>query len=192
MATLPSAGLCTRNSRPRQMRAQRGRWDLQAPAAPADAVVPADAALLPEADHVAPERLGCLEKNRGGLLGGHRETGVVLSQTDLTQGVAGPPRWSRSGQRRRCWLARGLSAGAGPPFQPAGAVAGAGEGAGRGRSGWRGQAATDRGLRRDRWMTQAAAGGRAGRPFGSAGAVTGDRRGRARGGVGAGGAATSN
>ena len=118
MATLPSARRAPRNSRPRQMRAQRGRWDLQAPAAPADAVVLADAALLPEADHVAPERLGCLEKNRGGLLGGHRETGVVLSQTDLTQGVAGPPRWSRSGQRRRCWLARGCRRVQGPYFSP--------------------------------------------------------------------------
>ena len=67
---------------------------------PAHAVVVADPALLLEAEHVAPMRLGHLNEGRGRLVGGHREAAVVLSQVDLAQEPVGGLDGGASGQRQ--------------------------------------------------------------------------------------------
>ena len=56
-----------------QVRAQRRGRDLQLAAAPGDAVVVADDALLLDREDVAPERLGDHHEGRGRLLGRDRE-----------------------------------------------------------------------------------------------------------------------
>ena len=61
------------DGRPDQVRAQRGRRDLQVAAAPGDPVVIADPALLLDREDVAPERLGDHAERRGRLLGRDRE-----------------------------------------------------------------------------------------------------------------------
>ena len=82
------------------MRAQRRRRDLQLAAAPGDAVVVADDALLLDREDVAPERLGDHHERRGRLLGRDREGPVVLGQVDLAQEPVGGLDGGDPGQRQ--------------------------------------------------------------------------------------------